>query len=399
MRFIPFILILLIAAIGCGEADPRSAQERYGPGSSKQAGNGNEADGSEYNGADNHGAATASPKSNKNTTNQTNNNWQKLEMVALKDSKGQVIAQAPYPSTWNLKRGVKQGEPSITGPNGIKVVDQPATTYVYPYDAYTQQLYYQSGQQMRPFPGVESLVMGDFVPELQRQGWTFVKWYEVPEVAKIDKWYNDQLYQATPTKTDVMAIGTEWKNSDGSPAFIITHLMVSNSEFMQTWYYFSSVLKADKAHFENARKQYIFSMANTRYALEPIMQYNQMEAQKIGQSWAAHNKRMAQNQAAFEQQQRDFVNRSNSINEGIMSGWNDRNASSDRQHQKTIDGIWEQENATNTSTGQQYKTSIHYNNYWMNSSGQYLSTNQNDYNPNLDENLNNQNWDRLQKND
>jgi hypothetical protein len=241
--------------------------------------------------------------------------------------------------------------------------------------------------------------MDDFVPELSRQGWTFVKWYEVPEVTKIDKWYNDQLYKAVPMQTEVMAIGTEWKSSDGSPAFMITHLLVSNSESMQTWYHYSSVLKAEKAHFEKARKQYIFSMANKRYALEPIRQYNQMEAQKAGQSWAAHNKRMAQNQAAFEQQQRDYVNRTNGINDAIMSNWNQSNASSDRQHQMTIDGIREEENATNTSTGQQYKTSIHYNNYWMNSSGQYISTNQNDYNPNLDENLNNQNWDQLQKND
>ncbi|CAN5403621.1 hypothetical protein BH09BAC1_BH09BAC1_29200 [soil metagenome] len=326
------------------------------------------------------------------------NNWQKLEMVTYKDNKGNVIAEAPYPPTWDANRSGKKGEPSITGPNGIRVVDQGFESFIYSNDPYYQQLYAQSGQTVRPWQGAENIVKQDFVPELRNQGWTLKRWYEVPEVAKVDKWYNDQMYKAVPMQMEIVAIGSEWENGSGEPAFMITHVSVSNTQQLQSWSYYSSVLKADRNHFEAARKQYIFSMANTRYALEPIMEYNKMEAQKAGQSWAAHNQRMAQNQANFEKQQRDFVNRSNSINEAIMTGWEKSNASSDRQHQKTIDGIREEENAYSGS-GQQYKTSIHYNNYWLSSDGQYISTNQNSYDPNQDQGLNNQNWQQLKKGD
>jgi hypothetical protein len=326
-------------------------------------------------------------------------NWEKLTMVPFYDNQGQVIAEAPYPSGWDLKKTAKKGEPSITGPNGVKIMDQSSHSYIYTNDPRMQQIYYQSGQQVRAWPGAEQLIQDDFVPELTNQGWTFVKSYEIPEVSKTDKWYNDQLFKAVPMRTQVEAWGSEWKNAAGEPAFMITHVQVSNSADLQTWYYYSAVLKADKEYFEKARKQYIFSLANTRYALEPIAEYNKSEAQKAGQSWAAFNQRMAQNQAAFEQQQRNHVNKSNAINESIMKGWNDRNASSDRQQEQFVDVINEKTNTIDPSTGKQYKVESHYNNYWMNSNGEYISTNQNDYNPNLDDGVNNQNWQKLEKRD
>ena len=121
-----------------------------------------------------------------------------------------------------------------------------------------------------------------------------------------------------------------------------------------------------------------------------------MEAEKAGRSWQEHNARMARNQAAFEAQQREFVNRSNAVNDSIMAGWRARDAASDRQHERTIDGIREEENAW-TGSGEQYKTSIHYNNYWLSSDGRYVSTNQDGYDPNRDQNLDDQNWERLRK--
>lgn len=326
-----------------------------------------------------------------------NNSWEKLTMRQFLDNNGKLIAESPYPSGWEINAHPKQGEPAITGPNGVKIMDQPMQSYLYTNDPRMQQLYAQNGQKVRPWQGAEQMVQQDFVPALRSQGWSFVRQYDVPEVAKIDKWYNDQLYKAVPMQTQTLAVGTEWQKSDGSMAFMITHVQVSNTATLQTWYYFSSVLKADKAVFERARKQYIFSLANTRYALEPIMAYNQQEAQKAGQSWAAFNSRMAQNQANFEQQQRNFVNKSNAINDAIMEGYHQRDAASDKQQKEFVDVINEKTNTVDPSTGKKYKVNSFYNQYWMNKDGEYISTNQNDYNPNLDDNMNNQKWEHLKE--
>lgn len=106
---------------------------------------------------------------------------------------------------------------------------------------------------------------------------------------------------------------------------------------------------------------------------------------------------MAQNQANFEASQRAFVNNSNAINDAIMSGWRERNASGDRQQEKTIDGIYERTNVQDAETGQQYKVAAGANQYWMNNNGEYISTELQNYDPNLDENMNGQKWKELKK--
>ena len=332
-----------------------------------------------------------------NNPNNSEGNWQKLVMKQFKDNNGQLLCEMPFPASWNVGGNSRQGEPNITGPNGVKVADYPLQSFTYPVDQYTQQLYYQSGQKVRSFPGVEQLIEQDLKPTCAQQGLQFVRYQEYPEVAKVDQWYSDQLFKAMPTQTITKAIGSEWKMSDGTPVFVLMRVNISESSNMQNWYYMTSVLKADKGYFAQAVKQLIFSIASTRYALGPIQQYNQQEAQRVGQSWAAFNQRMAQNQAAFEAQQRAHINKSNAINDAIMSGYNNRMASMDKNQEMFVDAMREETKVQNTATGNAYKVESHYNNYWMNSNGEYISTNQSTYNPNLDENMNNQKWEELKR--
>lgn len=382
MRTINLTILSTFILFSCGNSSNQPAENNL-----------NAADGSEIILTQNEAGQQQNPDQKQNARH----DWEQLVMKQVRNSKGQVTSEMPFPSTWNIASSHAPDQPYITGPGGIKVIDFPLQTFMYTNDPYMQQAYYQSGVNMRYLPEISQLIQQDIAPWANSQGYQFVKQYEIPEVAASDKWYNDQLYKAMPARTDIKAIGTEWKKADGTPLFILMRLFVITDASMQTWYYMSSRLHAQKEHFEKAKKQLVFSIANTRYALEPIMEYNRQEAQKAGQSWAAHNQRMAQNQASFEASQRAFINSRNATNDAIMSGWKERNASSDRSHQQYIDGIREETNVVNQSTGEQYKVNSGYNNYWMNSNGDYISTDQHDYNPNLDNNMNNQNWDKLQE--
>ena len=323
--------------------------------------------------------------------------WEKMRMNEMRDQNGMVAATIPFPASWKIIQGDGKGKPSITGPNGIKVTDFPLQSFMNNYNQSLQQTYIQSGQQMRAMPGVEQLIQQDFVPWAANQGLAFVRYYEIPEISLIDRWYSEQLYKALPSRAEIAVIGTEWKSNEGKPYFLLVHLNVSTSEAMQNWYYIASGLEAEPAYFDAAKKQYIFGLANTRYNLEPIMAYNQQEAQSAGRSWAAHNQRMAQNRANFEASQRAFVNKSNAINDAMMSGWRERNATSDRQQERIIDGIHERSNVQDPSTGEKYKVDAGSNQYWMNSNGEYIGTKLNDYDPNLDVNMNGQKWKELKE--
>jgi hypothetical protein len=315
--------------------------------------------------------------------------WQKLEMIEIGDGKGGVAATIPMPSSWKF---TNEG---IVGPNGIKITDFKGGSYMINYNQSLQQAY--SGTQQRQLPEIEQLIQEDIVPWANNRGLQFVKSYEIPEVSKIDKWYSDQLYKAMPSRSDVVAYGIDFKTNDDKSYFVLLHVNASTTQTMQNWYYYFTGLEADAAHFELAKKQYIFSLANTRYNLEPIAEYNKAEMQRVGQNWAAFNQRMAQNQATFEANQRAFVNKSDAINDAIMSGWRASNAASDKQQEQRVDAIYERTNVQNSETGQTYKVQEGSNQYWMNNNGEYIGTQLQGYNPNLDENMNEQKWQELQR--
>ncbi len=320
-------------------------------------------------------------------------------MHPFRDAQGMVVVEMPFPATWKVMSNHKPGEPTIVGPNGIKVIDFPLKFFTYTSDSRLQQTYRATGQQLRPMPGVEQIIQQDFVPWADGQGLKFMRQYEIPEITKIDRWYNDQLFKAVPMRMQIQAIGSEWETAKGDRYFIITHLSSSDSGTMQNWSYYSTGIQAEKSHFDTAKKQLIFALANARYNLQQIMAYNQMEAQKAGQSWAAHNARMAQNQANFEASQRAFVNRSTAAHDSLMNNWRERNAASDKAQERFVDTITERTKVVDPSSGQQYKVESGYNHYWMNADGKYLSTDKQDYDPNLDKALNNQKWQELKKTD
>ncbi|MEO8086693.1 MAG: hypothetical protein ABI763_07735 [Bacteroidota bacterium] len=326
---------------------------------------------------------------------QSTGNWQRLVMHQFRDGNGDVTSEMPFPADWQQNNGKSKGQPTFTGPHGLKITDYQGRNFMYTNDPRMQQVYYRSGQQLRAMPGIEQVIQQDIVPQCTGQGLQFVRYYELEEVTKIDKWYNDQLYKAVPSQMELEAIGTDWKTADGDPYFLIIHFSMSTTAELQMWSYWCTGLEAEKSYFPMAQKQLLFGLSNTHYPLGPIMVYNRREAEKAGQSWAAFNQRMAQNQAAFEANQREHVNRTNAINDAIMSGWNERNAASDKQQERTIDGIYERTNAVDPSNGQRYKVSAGSNQYWMNSNGEYIGSNRGDYNPNLDDNMNNVKWQEL----
>ena len=325
-----------------------------------------------------------------------NSNWAKLVAVENRDANGNLVSTIPLPSNWKIHNSRQQGDPTFTGPDGIVVKDYPLQMFNYPFDQNTQYIYSQSGQQVRDFPGVEQVIQQDLIPVCRNQGLSFIKYYELPEVSRIEKWYSDQLFQAVPMDKKTFAIGTDWQTADGNPYFLLVHFSISTTAQLRMWSYFVSSLEADKDVFEKAKKQLLFSISNAHYELEPIMAYNRSEAEKAGRSWAQFNARMAQNQANFEASQRAHINKTNAINDAIMSGWHERNAASDRMQEQRIDGIYERTNVVDES-GQKYKVESGYNQYWMNNDGEYISTDKVDYNPNLDDNMNDQKWQELKE--
>ena len=350
---------------------------------------------------------TQQPKDDENLQNAINNIqtendskfWEPLVWKNVLDNKGVVILSQPIPANWKYSNTSDPNSPIITGPNNLKIYMLPFKSFLYYNDQFMMQAAQQSGMNLRRMPSTEEIMQVDIIPMMAKKGLTFVKKFDLPNVAKVDKWYKQQLYKVAPTREIAMSIGSEWKSENGDPCFVIINIGSSEDQTSQFWNYNGYLLQSDPQYYERSKKQLTFTLENTQYNLEPIREYNQSEARKAGISWAAHNQRMAANQANFQAQQRAHVNSSEAVNDAIMAGWRSNNAASDKNQEQFIDVINEQTNVVDHSTGKEYKVQSHYNKYWMNSNGEYISTNQNTYDPNADVNMNRQKWEELHKND
>jgi hypothetical protein len=310
-----------------------------------------------------------------------------------------LMSEMPLPESWKFVSQKGADNVSMKGPNGLQIIDFPGQSFIFYSDPQMQQLYAQTGQSMRYLPAMDDLIEQDIMPWARNQGLTLTKKYSIPKVAEADWKYSSQLYKVGQTNDQFWAIGTEWENAKGEPFFLLMHLVASSGQGMLTWYYYCNGLAADKDYFPKATEQLIYGLANTTHNPVYIQAYNQSEAQKAGQSWAAHNQRMKANQASFEASQRAIVNSNNAVSDAIMSGWKSRNAISDAGHAKTINGISEQNTMIDPSSGQTYQVEAGSNQYWINPNGEYINTDDYNYNPNTDPTFNNENWQQLENYD
>jgi hypothetical protein len=172
------------------------------------------------------------------------------------------------------------------------------------------------------------------------------------------------------------------------------------------WYYHLQVLTAEKPAFEEAKKAFIYGLANTQdnpqqiaannaAAQQSWAQHNANEQQKANQSWAQHNARMQQNQAAFDQQQATHRSTVDAVNNSMMSTYNSQNASGDHMQRDFINTMRGEETVNNPADGQQYQVESGANQYWMNNNNEYIPSNNTMFDPNADPNLWNQQWQEV----
>lgn len=335
----------------------------------------------------------AKPIENKENT-PTSDYWTKLEVVKIFDDSGELLCTQVYPASWQHFKNSPDGV-SIKGPNNIKLSKNLTQSFSYYADSYMRDFMINAGQNVRAFSSAEKLIFSDLVPHLQNYGLSYTDHQELSEISKINQWYTEQLFNPYPTEKVNKVYGVNFKNSTGQDVFAFFQVGATGGGGLQNWFYTTSLLEADEAVFENAKKQMIFSYTSTRFNLAAIMAHNKREAQKHNMSWQIFNDGMAARQAAFDAQQRAHINRSNAVNDAIMSGWKSQSEYSDKSQERFLDYIYELENVH--SDENTYKVEYGHNQYWMNSDGEYIATGSSTYNPNLDENLNQEKWKQLKK--
>lgn len=144
------------------------------------------------------------------------------------------------------------------------------------------------------------------------------------------------------------------------------------------------------------RTALINSMINTRINPEWQQTRYQLDYQRSSTSQMQHNQNMANQRAIAEAGTIRHRENMDALDQS-MNSFRERQKIQDQGHENRINAIHERTTVTDPNTGESYQVEAGSKQYWGNGMGEYIRSDDLFYNPNMDPNLNNQNWIEYQE--
>ncbi len=286
-----------------------------------------------------------------------------------------VMGYQPMPSDWKyLDKQDKDGV-YIKGPNNVKVFMPKFDFFVYSQLPGYNQMSSEMGQQVKPLKSVEQLVKEEFVPLFGKEGARLLKQYHLPKLKAYDENYDQLMFKSVPQQKSFEAYATEWEAKDDNKFLFIIRQNITYTQEACYWGYTLNALESPKQYFETAKNNYLYTLENTKYNPQWRHACYMEDAQKSAQAGKLHQQRMANLRAEGQ---------------AIIERGKSHSAMVDRNHKRFMDAHLERQ--TVSTGGTNYQVDAGSNVYWINSNGEYIPTNDFNFDPNLDPNLNSQTW-------
>jgi hypothetical protein len=316
--------------------------------------------------------------SNSNTPNQnypsTNNGG--IKNIPVPDSNtGQTMFYLPVPSSWKITPN------GFKGPNGLHAAEMVEMGY--------------KSQMNEAIVSSQEVIHG-ISQKIKEIGFSITSTKNIPNIAQNRKRMDAQQYKAGPMTNNFTATGIEAiSNEREKVIFIIVH-NTSQSQFHRCWGFEVQMVRANDSYFETGKKALIYALSNMKYDQQYINQWNQQQKAQIHASNASFQTRMANNQRNFQIQNNAIVGAQNEVNAISMAGYKSRNRSQDNIQRQQIQGIYGNSEVQDPNSGTVYEVQGQAKQYWVDGQGNYISTDDVNWNPNTDPNYNGRQWSQAQ---
>ncbi|MEM7373660.1 MAG: hypothetical protein AAF587_33865 [Bacteroidota bacterium] len=286
---------------------------------------------------------------------------------------GQLSGYIPLPADWKVTRE------GIYGPNGSVVKDFPPQSL-----------------QGRNIQSIDQLIQTDIAHMLRQGNVQLVGTIDLPEIARNDDQIAAQYWKFAPTQDLRQVRGLEVKSAQGTMGLMIVHFTQSHTQWGSMASYFINYLEARPSAYEEAKRIYIYGLANYRPDAQAVAAFNQQQQRDAGISIKRHNESLAAGKRRFNEwnRSRETMNETSDI---IMNTYTNTSAMKDNGHQSTIDGIYDRDEMVDPYGNGTIHAPTEYDQYYMNQNGEYIGTNNAFYNPQNDPNLNNTEWREVKR--
>lgn len=291
-----------------------------------------------------------------------------------------VLGQMPMPKDWRIHTSTNEENVSISGPNDIKIYGSNSDFFTYSQLPGMNQMSAQAGQHVKPLMSVENLVKIELTPKIEAMGLRMTKQYHHQELQKYAENYDQFTFKSVPTRKEFKSYGTEWQDQDGNQLLLIINYSASYTDTGVFWGYYTDMMSAPSAGFEKAKNHYIYALLNRKYNPQWLQTCYTEEAQKAAQSGKLHQQRMAALRAEGQ---------------AIIERGKSHSAMVDNNHKRFMDSHLDRTNVSNIDIGKSYQVNAGSKEYWMNSSNEYISSDDLFYDPNTDNSVNNESWTKI----
>ena len=330
-----------------------------------------------------------------------------LVMKPFRDAEtGQVMMHSPFPNSWKVNPNPKAGI-QVTAPNNIMIKKTETHQFAYAKDAFGQETIRKMGKQVAAPQSLDQILQQQIIPSAQSQGYRLINKFDMPNYRnKLNQFMKQMFGMGSAIQISVM--GTEWEGNNGQKSLIVLTRNYRTDGQFSLWQLHTTEMEAPSSEFENAKQTWLYALENTEINQQWLQATNQklmankqrsdaQNRQMMQQSQAAHQQRMA-NIAAAGNTARNIGNTYSEISDISHNGYMSRSAATSTGQSNSVNGVWERQNMTDTS-GNMYQVDGYDSNVWVNPNNQSIGTNNTNYNPNIDNAVNNQTWEQLQTTD
>lgn len=356
-------------------------------------------------------AESSQNKQNFNNQFQTNASrsavGNRLEMKPIKDSEsGQVMMHSPFPKSWKINPNPKAAI-QVQAPNNVRIKKTETHQFAYAQDAFAQESIRKMGSQVAAPLSLDQILQQQIVPSAQSQGYQLTKKYDMPNYRNKLNVFMGQMF-GMGSAVQISVMGTEWEHNNGQKSFIIlTRNYRTDGKFV-LWQLHTTEMEAPASAFEQGKQTWIYALENTQINQQWLQATNQKLMVQKQQTDAKNRQMMQQSQMAHQQRMANIRAQGQAaLNTGKIysdildsshSSYMGRSAVSSAGQSAYVNSVWERQTMTDNS-GNRYQVDGYDNNVWMNQNNQYIGTDNTNYNPNIDNAVNNQVWEQLQSAD
>lgn len=330
-----------------------------------------------------------------------NNELTMLEFIDPKN--GMVQHRSPFPKGWRYDNNPND-QLLLIGPNGTEVYQSDSGRFVYSNDPFALQSARQMGAQTAPPMPVDEFLKQQFTPYMAQKGFKLFNQFPLPKIKDIWEIFAAGMPQGLSRK-QFEVIGAEWEHQDGTQALTILVLNIMQNQQFLTWSVSANELYSAKANYKQSKDSYIYAATNLDINPQWQIFMNNQLLSKIKADKDYFRDQSKLSQAQHIGRMNAILSRGNTssntakINSDILdishAGFLNRSDLVSSGQLKSINTIAEKSVISNPGTGELYRVDAGAKNYWVNSDGKYLSTDNVLYDPRTDLSISDQQWERF----